>query len=322
MIIEYFFLLILGLGLLLYGGNALVDNSSRLARRLGLSELIIGLTIVAFGTSAPELVVTLLGISTGTTGLAIGNIIGSNIVNILLIFGLGALIAPITISQFSARRELPINIFIGILLVLFTTQDFIFQHSGMDLNRIEGLLFLILFGIIVFLSFRSKPSQNEDIATRKEQVQQKLYETVGLIILGLILLIVGGEFVVQSASHLAREYGINDTAIGLSIVAIGTSLPEIITILVASLKRKGDLALGGIIGSCIFNTLFILGVGAVISPLSFTPGNIVDKLVYLGATVLLFVFTRTGRKNVIERWEGAVMIGLYVVYLGWIFTRI
>lgn len=308
-------LLIVGLALIVLGANWLVDGASGIARRAGVSEFVIGLTIVGFGTSCPELVVSLTGAISDNSDIAVGNVIGSNIFNTLFILGLTALLYPVSVTNVNRKRDIPLTLIVTLLLLLF-------GMSSSELSRLDGSLFVVLFAFYVYIAFR--PSTNGDSAVNEEEPVRRrpLFITLIMALAGLAGLIFGGELFVNSATSLARELGVSDKFIAITILAGGTSLPELATSIVAAVKGRGQLALGNILGSNVFNILLILGVSALVTPLSFTSVTIVDAMVLAVSAILPLVWSYSGRKFKIDRIEGAVMIAILVVYYIYLFEKL
>ena len=314
-----YFLLILGFIFLINGADLLVDGSSSLAKRYRIPDLVIGLTIVAFGTSSPELILNIIASLQGASDLAIGNIIGSNTSNILLITGIAAIIYPIQVQQTTIKREVPFSLItIGILFLL--ANDFLFGSSPISyLNRVDGLLLIIFFGIFMYYSFGlAKRKDKEDVEFEVMPMSKSIF----YIIIGIVGLTVGGKWIIDSATALAQQFGLSDALIGLTLLAIGTSLPELATSIVAAVKRKTDLAIGNIVGSNIFNIFLILGISSLIKPLIFNPTLNTDILICFLAGCTLFYFALTGKKKRhIERWEGAILLSAYFIYIGFLIWR-
>lgn len=304
MIIEIL-LILLGLGLLVYGSNILVDGASAVARKFGVSDFVIGLTIVGFGTSCPELVVSLTGALEGSGDIAIGNVVGSNIFNTLFILGLTALLSPVAITEGNRRRDIPMMIVVTLFFVLVA-----WGRSGVD--RVDGIFFLVLFALFIIYSF--KTGKTED--TVEEQSRPIALPLAVLMIAGgLAGLIFGGQLFVNNAVSFAERIGVSQKFIAVTLLAGGTSLPELVTSIVAVAKKKGQMALGNIIGSNIFNILFILGCSSVISPLHSSGISAVDLgVLALSALMMLFAYIGKGEKK-ITRVEGAVMVACFVAYM-------
>ena len=276
-------ILIAGLLLILFGANWLVDGSSSVAKRFGISEFVIGLTIVGIGTSTPEMVVSFLSSIQGKADMAIGNIVGSNIFNTLMILGVTALIAPLTITKSNLKKDIPINIFVTILLILLGMNFTIFGMGKDQLCRIDGLILLGIFAWYLWSSFKSDSTDDEESNIKEYSI---LMSSV-LIIAGLASLIVGGRLFVNSATELAKMFGVSDKFIAITVMAAGTSMPELATCVVATLKGRVQLALGNILGSNISNILLILGGSSLINPLSFTGMTYVDLGVVLVSALFI-----------------------------------
>ena len=313
-------ILVGGLALILFGANWLVDGSSSIAKKFGLSEFVIGLTIVGIGTSAPEMVVSFMSAFQGKTDMAIGNIVGSNIFNVLMILGVTALVSPLAITKTNLRRDIPLNILVTVLLIILGMNFTIFGKGNDQLCRIDGLILLAIFAWYLWKSFKS---DNGD--TREEGEGIKTYKTltsVILIIAGLAGLVIGGRLFVNSATLLAKMFGVSDKFIAITIMAAGTSMPELATCVVAALKGRGQLALGNVLGSNISNILLILGGAAVISPLSFGSMTYVDLGVVLVAAVLIFLSAYCFKKKELDRIEASIFIILEICYMWYLIAHL
>jgi cation:H+ antiporter len=312
-------LLIVGFILLVGGADYLVKGASSIAKRFNISDLIIGLTIVAFGTSTPELAVNIMASSTGSTDLAIGNVVGSNIFNLLVILGITAMIKPIHLKTSLLKIEIPYAILAAVALI-FVAGDYIFDGSAGIITQSEGLILLLFFSIFmyyIFLSANKGQISEEDTQSESATIypvwQSALY-TLG----GLAVLVFGGDLIVNNASEIARNLGMSESVIGLTIVAAGTSLPELATSLMAAYKGKGDIAIGNVVGSNIFNIFFILGISAIIKPLPLPNANLVDIFITAGATALVLIFGYKGKGLKIDRVEGSFLLVLYIIYLAYL----
>lgn len=310
-----YLLLIIGFILLVKGADYLVEGASSIAANYNISGLIIGLTIVAFGTSTPELIVNILASASGNPEIAIGNILGSNIANILLILGISALIFPLTVKNSITWREIPFSMLaIVVLFLLVTGFNFELKSDTLILTRIGGVILILFFAFFMFYIIRSarnvNSSEDEIAPSKRSNKISTLY-----IVLGLAGLVVGGHLIVESASEIATNMGLSKSFIGLTVVAIGTSLPELATSAVAAFKRNTDIAIGNVVGSNIFNIFWILGVSSIITPLPLSPANIIDIFVAFISTVLLFIFVFTGKGRTINRVEGCIFVLLYVGYI-------
>ena len=309
-------LLLVGLGLVVLGADWLVNGASSIARRAGISEFVIGLTIVGFGTSCPELVGSLTGAIDGNSDISGGNVVGSNIVKVLFILGLTAMVFPVGMTDKNRRIDIPITLGVTILLVILGITG---SMSGPVISRWEGVLMLLVFSAYLFYCFKS---DSKDEFSETQQATLSITKSIALTLTGLAGLIFGGDLFVDSATALARQIGVSDKFIAVTILAGGTSLPELATSLVAAIKGKEQLALGNILGSNVFNAMMILGLSSVITPLSFASMTIVDIITLVLSAVLLLIWAYTGRKNRIDRREGAAMLLCYVAYNVFLFSRL
>lgn len=311
---------LIGLVLVVLGADWLVDGASSVARKAGVSEFVIGLTIVGFGTSCPELVVSLTGAIEGNADISVGNVVGSNIFNVLFILGLTSLILPVSMTDKNRRKDIPICLAATLVLFSFGMADTLL-HPGRPnmISRWEGIVMLFLFAGYMFFCFKTDKGDNEETTSQKTL---PIWKSIALIILGLAGLVFGGELFVNNATELARSLGVSDKFIAITILAGGTSLPELATSIVAAAKGKDLLALGNILGSNIFNALLILGTASVITPLSFAAMTYVDVMVLLTSAILLLIWAYSGRRNRIDRWEGAVMLLCFVAYYVYLFNKL
>lgn len=313
-------ILIAGLLLVVYGADFLVDGASSIARKAGISEFVIGLTIVGFGTSCPELVVSLTGAIAGNSDISIGNVVGSNICNTLLILGLTAVIAPIAITSSNRKRDIPVTVAATLLLVFLGMKHSLFglgDHDG--LSRAEAAFFLVMMAAYLYMCFRNDDGVDGDDIPQKTR---KLPVALLLTVAGLGALIGGGQMFVNSATAIAKSLGVSDKFIAITILAVGTSLPELATCVVAAAKHKGQLALGNILGSNVFNILLILGCAGVICPLDFSGMNFVDMGVMLAGVLLVLMGAYTWKKDLLDRTEGVLLLLLEAAYLTWLFMTI
>ena len=304
-------LLLFGLALIVCGADWLVDGSSAIARKAGISDFVIGLTIVGFGTSCPELVVSLTGALQGNADISVGNVIGSNIFNTLLILGLTAVIAPVAVTRANSRRDIPITLLVTVLFAATAMTD------G-QISRVEGIAYLLVFVAYMIYSFKSDKGADE----AAEGKAYSLAVAVIFVILGLAGLIFGGQMFVNNATELARSLGVSDKFIAITLLAGGTSFPELATCIVAAAKKKDQLALGNVLGSNVFNILLILGTSAAVTPLSTLALTWVDLGVVLLSAALLWLWTYTGHRNRIDRWEAALMLALFFGYYAWLFVKL
>lgn len=304
------FLVFTGFVLLIFGANWMVDGASSLARKYKVSDLVIGLTIVAFGTSAPEMVVNIIASFNGYSEIVFGNILGSNNFNLFLILGLSGMILPIKVASTTAWREIPISLLVALLLLLM-----VFGFSAGEstvLSRSEGVILLVLFGLFLYYIFFQMKRETKETGDKKEKAVLNIW---GLIILGLAGLIIGGQLVVENSVTIASRLGVSEKIIGLTIVAAGTSLPELVTSVVAALKKNSDIAIGNVIGSNIFNILLILGLSSLVNPIAYTPGFNTDLFILIGGTMFLFSSMLTGQRKRLDRWEAAILFGFYFFYM-------
>jgi cation:H+ antiporter len=309
-------LLIVGFGLLIKGADFLVLGSSSLARRSNISELVIGLTIVAFGTSTPELIVNIVSAIEGLNDVAYGNVIGSNIFNLFFILGISALIFPIKVQHSTIMKEIPYSI-IAALVLLILANDHLYSESQPNrIGFVDGSIMLAFFLYFLYYIFRNMKSDNQEIA-----IDQKTYsgwKTVLLIVTGLAGLVFGGRMSVNNAVDIAHHLGISERIIGLTIIAVGTSLPELATSAVAAYRKNSDIAIGNVVGSNIFNIFFVLPVSALIHPLPYKLTFNTDITVLIAGTILLLFFTYSGKKAIIDRWEGLFMTLGFLGYTLWL----
>lgn len=319
MIFTYI-LFFIGFVLLIKGADLLVDGASSLAKRLGISALVIGLTIVAFGTSAPELIVNILASWKGNTDIAIGNILGSNIANILLILGICAVIYPLAVKKGTVWKEIPFA-FLAVIVLAFMVNDVLIDNGPFSaLTRIDGFILISFFFIFLYYVFGISKAKSVDIVQTIPRTYSLLrsYLMIGGGFLGLVI---GGKWIVDGAVAFATGLGVSEALIGLTVVAVGTSLPELATSAVAAYKKDVDIAVGNIIGSNIFNIFWVLGVSSIIRPLPFSTIIASDVLVTVLATLLLFIFLFVGKRHILERWQGFCFIALYIIYVTYLVFR-
>jgi cation:H+ antiporter len=305
---------IAGFAVIIKGADFLVDGSSSIARRFRVSELVIGLTVVAFGTSTPELFVNIMASLKGNTEIAIGNVLGSNIANILLILGVSSVICPLSVTKGTVWKEIPFSLLAAMVLGLMANDQLIDKNGISVLTRIDGFVLLCFFIIFLYYSF-SIAKEIEGIETHVPSKEHGLTKSVLLVVSGLAGLCFGGDWIVEGAVKLAYKLGISQSVVGLTIVAVGTSLPELATSTVAAHKGKPDIAVGNVVGSNIFNIFFVLGVSSIIKPIPFQSRSNIDIGIVILASMLLFTFMFTGQKRSIDRWEGIVSLVLYGAYL-------
>ena len=303
-------LLTVGFVALILGANWLVNGASSVGIRAKLSPLIIGLTIVAFGTSLPEMIVNVFSCAKGSPGLAIGNIIGSNTMNILLILGISALIWPIDVSRVSIRRDIPVGFVATAAITLMA--NYFFTHQARTINWMEGIALLIMGFAYLLLTILKKDSPEE---TENAQEVMPWGKTILSLVFGIGGLWLGGELVSNNAQILARNWGMSESTIGLTVVATATSLPELITSIVAAVKKNSGIAIGNVLGSNIMNIFMVLGVSALITPLPFEPLMNKQLMILFAANILMLLFVFTGKGRKISRWEGAILTLGYVAFM-------
>ena len=304
-------MLVFGFVLLVWGADKFVAGASALARRLGVSPLLVGLTIVAFGTSAPELAVSLTAALQGANEIAVGNVVGSNIFNMLMVAGLSAVVCPLVMDRTLLRRDWPISLAAAVLLLVFIAPD-------LTISRIEGVILLAAFAVVLGTQIRAALKNRDTLEAEDDEVAMPPIMIGVNIVLGLACIIIGGQLAVNGATGIARMFGLSETLIGLTIVAIGTSLPELVTSLVAARKGQNEIAMGNVIGSNIFNLLLILGVSATITPIPVQATSIIDALVLIGISIVFYLPARRGK---LGRAPGVVMALTYVVYTAYLIIR-
>ena len=303
-------LIIIGVVLVLKGADFLTEGASALARRMHVPEIVIGLTIVAAGTSAPELFVSVVSALNGTPDLAVGNVVGSNTMNCMLIVGCAAMVAPMTISRSTVRKDIPFAVMASILLTCIALDNY--------LGRVDGII--LLLGFVVFMAYTLLQAKNGQAEPQTEVRQLNPWLSLLFLVIGLAMLVAGSNVFVGSASSVAAALGISEGVIGLTVVAGGTSLPELATSVVAARKGQSAIAIGNVIGSNVFNILLILGMTAVISPLQIEGINTTDMAVMLISVILVWLFSFT--RFTVERWEGALLVGGYLAYLTWLISSL
>lgn len=305
-------LLVVGFVALILGANWLVNGASSIGVRAKLSPLIIGLTIVAFGTSLPEMVVNVFSCAKGSPGLAIGNIIGSNTMNILLILGVSALVWPIDVSRISIRRDIPAGFVATLAIALMANDFFMSKDTVVNVNWIEGIILLAMgIGYLLLTVLKKDPQEALD------DVQEAMPwgKTIFSMVFGIAGLYLGGELVSNNAQILARNWGMSESTIGLTVVATATSLPELITSIVAATKKNSGIAIGNVLGSNIINICMVLGVSAIITPLPFEPLMNQQLIILFAANLMMLLFVFTGRGRMISRWEGAFLTLGYIGFM-------
>jgi len=303
-----------GLALLIFGSGWLVDGSSSIARRLNVSDIVIGLTVVAFGTSSPELVVNLIASFNGSADIAIGNVLGSNIFNVFVILGITAVVMPVAVKNNTVWKEIPFSL-LAVLVIFFVANDHIIDsYPNSEISRADGLVLLSFFSIFMAYTFILAKQSGPLIENEPETKTLSLSRAIIYIFAGLAGLFFGGRFLVDGAVAISRNIGLSESVIGLTVVAAGTSLPELATSITAAMRKKSDIAIGNVVGSNIFNIFLILGLSATIRPLPFNESSNFDIGTALISTLMMFmiIFTRKGRK--IDRLEGGILFTSFIVY--------
>lgn len=307
-------LLIVGLGLILAGANFLTDGSAAVAQRLRVPEFIIGLTIVAVGTSTPELVVSVLSAIAGKSDVAIGNVVGSNIFNVFVILGICALIHPLPLTRSTIRRDIPIGMVVSLLLFVLASDALLHLGPTDRLGRGDGILMLILYVALMWYTIRAA-GRTEEAPAEGAKAPMAAWLAAVMIVGGLAGLVFGGELFLDSATALARRLGVSESVIAITLVAGGTSLPELASSVVSLVKGKADMALGNVIGSNIANILLILGLSATINPLTMGGITTTDLAVVILTSLLLFLTAFTFRRRAVDRWEGVIFLVIYALYI-------
>ena len=313
-------LLLIGLALVVLGADWLVEGASGIARRAGISEFVIGLTIVGMGTSAPEMVVSLIGAIEGKGDIAVGNVVGSNIFNTLLILGITAIILPMEITRNNRRLDIPVNIAVTVLFLLLGLELTLFGAGTDGLSRMDGAILLVVFCIYMWSSFRK--GKEEALKEDNTSVGRNPWVCIMMIAAGIAGLVIGGNLFVNNATGIAAKLGVSDKFIAITLLAGGTSLPELATCVAAAAKKKGQLALGNIIGSNIFNIMLILGSSAVVAPISFQSINFIDIGVLLVSALALLSCIFIGKKNKLDRLDGVLFLLIWAAYMTYLFINL
>lgn len=309
--------LVLGFALLIKGADYFVEGASGIAKALKVPALLIGLTIVAFGTSAPEASVSISAALNGNNGISLGNVLGSNLFNIAFIIGISSMLFPLSVERQTIRKEIPLTL-LSAFALMFLSMDLFFSNTTEQfLTRGDGLILLLLFAVFIYYIIEMVQNSRENaIEVPKDETVMSGWQLAIYTLGGLAAVIFGGDLVVKSAVEIAESFGLSQTLIGLTIVAIGTSLPELITSVTAAMKKQSDIAVGNIVGSNIFNVLFVLGVSATLNPIAFDPKLVLEILLNVGLTIVLLVFSITDKK--VNKMEGALLTLSYVVYMGYL----
>ncbi len=313
--------IVVGFVALVKGADYLVDGASAIAKRFGISDLVIGLTVVAFGTSMPEFVVNMVSVAEGSTDLAITNILGSNIINTFVILGLTALVYPIVSQKRSRDFDIPLSIIAGVLVLIFVSLQLPFGESGKGIGRMGGIILLLLFCYFLYNTFRHAKEHPEESELTNEGVNESrpsalpVWRAILMMLVGLLGLVIGGELIVKSAVDIAMRFGVSEAIIGLTIVALGTSLPELATSVIAAAKHNSDIALGNVFGSNIFNVFFVLAMSATIRPLPAYDGIELDAVMAALGSIIVWMAVKTNHERKIQRWAGALLLLVYGAYL-------
>lgn len=314
-----YLLFIVGFIILIKGADLLVDGSASIAKKLNIPAIVIGLTIVAFGTSAPEMVVNIFASATGNTDIAIGNILGSNIANIFLILGISAIIFPLTVRKQTIWKEIPLSL-LAALVVGFLANDMLIDgESYSALTRIDGLILISFF--IIFVSYIVSITREGFFEPKTKIEELKTGLSFLYVLLGLVGLTLGGKWIVEGAVQIATVLGVSQSLIGLTIIAVGTSLPELATSAVAAWKKNADIAVGNVVGSNIFNLFWVLGISAIIRPLPFNMASNIDIGMVILASLALFIFMFVGKERFLERWQGVFFVVAYIAYIAFLIVK-
>ncbi|KAF0130572.1 MAG: inner membrane protein [Bacteroidetes bacterium] len=310
-------LLVGGLVILIYGADWLVAGASAIAKKMKVSDLAIGLTVVSFGTSAPEFVVNTFAAWQGNADIVFGNIIGSNNFNLLFILGITGLISPLVVQKSTVWKEIPIS-FIAVIVLYFLVNDQLIMNNENMLSRIDGIILLVFFLGFLYYVYKQLGAEEATIVSEKQRPTIVLW---GMIIGGLFGLVLGGRLVVTNAVEMAQMMGVSEKIIGLTIIAAGTSLPELATSVVAALKKNNDIAVGNVVGSNIFNIFFILGASSVLKPVTFSTAFNLDLYLLAGGTLFLFAAMFLSGKKKLDRWEAALLLAVYLGYTTWLVMK-
>jgi len=310
-------LFFVGFVFLIKGADLLVDGASSIAKKYGISSFVIGITIVAFGTSMPELLVNIFSSAQGASELAIGNVIGSNLSNILLVLGVSAFIFPLGLARGTVWKAIPLSVLAVIMVLVMANDNIIENRAFSELSRIDGLVLIAFFSIFLYYTFGIGKIPEED--GRIETIP--MTKAVIFVVLGMIGLLIGGKWIVDGAIFMAAQVGISEALIGLTIVAIGTSLPELAASAVAAYKKKADIAIGNVIGSNIFNIFWVLGLSAIVKPLQYSVSLNMDVIILIFISLLLFMFMFVGKRHILEKWQGFTFVAVYISYVLYLIYR-
>ncbi|MGX9932807.1 calcium/sodium antiporter [Virgibacillus salarius] len=315
---AYLFLII-GFVLLIKGADLFVDGSSNIARLLRIPPILIGLTIVAFGTSSPEAMVSIVAALQGTADVSMGNVIGSNIFNLTLVVGIATILFPIKVENETIRKEIPFTLLASVALLILISDTVLQGFEINYISRSDGLIFLLFLSVFMYYVIEVALKSRENTAQDKSAKQTKWGKNILITVLGLAGIVIGGQMVVNNGKEIAYSLGMSEALVGLTIIAVGTSLPELVTSITAALKKESEIALGNIVGSNIFNILFVLGTSSVITPLAVNGKVIIDIIMMIGLTVLLLIFSKTNYR--IGKTEGVFLVAGYVLYVAYIIIR-
>ncbi|MFT4545290.1 MAG: cation:H+ antiporter [Bacteroidia bacterium] len=303
-----------GFLLLIKGADWLIEGAADIARKFRIPEIVIGLTVVAFGTSAPELAVNIRASINGNTGLAIGNIVGSNIANVLLILGVAGTITSLTVKKNTIWREIPFSLFAALLLGFLVNDQLSGDSQTDQISRADGLILIAMFALFIFYTFRlGKNNLTEELPEADDA--RPMWKSIGMLLIGLAGLVIGGKWIVDGAVSMALYFGYSESFVGLTVVAIGTSLPELATAVVAVRKGNTDLAIGNVIGSNVFNIFWVLGLSATISPMDFNADDNFSILLNIACSAILFLLLFVGKRHTLQKWQAVFLLLGYLAYI-------
>ncbi|MCX2739987.1 calcium/sodium antiporter [Pontibacter anaerobius] len=316
-----YILFIIGFVILIKGADILVDGASSIARRYGLPDMVVGLTIVSFGTSLPELIVNVMASLQGQPELAIGNVFGSNVANLLLILGVTALICPLPLKRTTILTEIPFSLIATLLVGFLANATLLNSRYELYISRLDGGILLAFFAMFMVYIYNVAKTNKDAVIPDEESTIMPVGKSVLLMLLGTLGLFLGGKWVVEGAVHIAQKFGLSESFIGLTVVAFGTSLPELVTSAMAAYRRNIDIAVGNVVGSNIFNLLWILGLSAIITPLPFNEMNNADIIMMILASAMLILAMPIGKRNAIDRLNGTIFLLTYFAYISYLVVR-
>lgn len=318
-----YILFVIGFFLLIKGADVLVKGSSSIAKRFGLSDMVVGLTIVSFGTSLPELIINVLSSLQGQSELAIGNVFGSNVSNLLLILGVTAIICPLPLKRNTILTEIPFSLIATLLVGFLANATLLDNREDLYISRLDGAILLFFFGLFMVYIYNIAKTNKDELIPHAEgdAPLMPISKSILLILLGIVGLFLGGKWVVDGAVNIAQSFGLSESFIGLTVVAIGTSLPELVTSAMAAFRRNIDIAVGNVVGSNIFNLVWILGISALINPLPFDVVSNSDIVMMIFASTLLILAMPIGKRNAIDRWNGVFFLLVYISYIIFLVMR-